>query len=273
MVLPLGHRVNQVGIATNHLGSPDFNAVPSAMHIASTRETNSKLFEMLDFSDSLSDAAEAFYKYMSAVYGLEAEQAAEDAQAHSKERQTKPFRSSFLRLLVGWGYDSNGPEGAVLKSWVESRFGLVPTFHKDMICDFADTAWMDYVAEKMMTPFHGNSILSQLDLLYEYCQWAMAQYVTNGQSHLTLYRGVNSFDGHQVVEHIDRQTAVARLNNLVSFTADREMADCFGETVLTVEVPVAKIAFFNTLLPFYPLKGEGEYLVIGGNYRVHINRI
>lgn len=37
-------------------------------------------------------------------------------------------------------------------------------------------------------------------------------------------------------------------------------------------MPAVKIAFFNTLLPFYPLKGEGEFLVIGGDYRVETNR-
>jgi NAD+--dinitrogen-reductase ADP-D-ribosyltransferase len=29
-----------------------------------------------------------------------------------------------------------------------------------------------------------------------------------------------------------------------------------------------KVAFFNTLLPVHPLKGEGEFLVVGGDYRV-----
>ncbi|MBL8586167.1 MAG: NAD(+)--dinitrogen-reductase ADP-D-ribosyltransferase, partial [Bradyrhizobiaceae bacterium] len=33
-------------------------------------------------------------------------------------------------------------------------------------------------------------------------------------------------------------------------------------------VPLTKIAFFNTLLSVHPLKGEGEYLVIGGDYLV-----
>lgn len=260
-------------MAPGLLGSPDFNAAPTDLHIACTRETNSRLFEMLGFSDSLNDAADAFYKYMVAVYGLEPEQATEDDTAQSGERQTKPYRSSFLRLLLGWGYDSNGPEGAVLKAWVESRFGLVPTFHKERIDDFADTAWMDYLVEKMTTPFHGNAIFSQLDLLYEYCQWAMSRYITSGAQHLTLYRGVNAFEGHEIIERLDRQNVIVRLNNLVSFTADREMADCFGETVLATQVPVSKIAFFNTLLPFYPLKGEGEYLVIGGHYRVQICRL
>lgn len=267
-MLPLGHRTNLVGVPTALLGSPAFAERGGALHIASTCQTNAKLFEMLEFSDSLADAADAFYKYMVAVYGIDPEQAALDEPAN----RTRPYRSSFLRLLVGWGYDSNGPEGAVLKGWVESRFGLYPTFHKDMIADFSDPTWIAYVEEKMATPFHGNAIFSQLDLLYEYCQWALRRYVLAGRTHLTLYRGVNAFEGHQIVAR-DGRCAVARLNNLVSFAADREMADCFGETVLTAEVPVAKIAFFNTLLPFYPLKGEGEYLVIGGDYRVHTSRI
>jgi NAD+--dinitrogen-reductase ADP-D-ribosyltransferase len=83
-----------------------------------------------------------------------------------------------------------------------------------------------------------------------------------------LYRGINSFDEHAVVGRIDKRIAVMRLNNLTSFSSDRSIAECFGDTILTVRVPVAKVAFFNTLLSNHPLKGEGEYLVIGGEYRV-----
>ena len=71
----------------------------------------------------------------------------------------------------------------------------------------------------------------------------------------------------QVVERIDRRTMVMRLNNLSSFSSDRDIAGCFGDTILTVQAPVTKIAFFNALLATHPLKGEGEYLVIGGEYR------
>ena len=34
--------------------------------------------------------------------------------------------ASYLKLLQGWGLDSNSAAGAVLKGWVESRFGIVP---------------------------------------------------------------------------------------------------------------------------------------------------
>jgi NAD+---dinitrogen-reductase ADP-D-ribosyltransferase len=64
------------------------------------------------------------------------------------------YRASYLRLLRGWAYDNNGAEGAVLKGWVESRFGLVPTYHKEKITRFASSAWIRYVEEKMASRFH-----------------------------------------------------------------------------------------------------------------------
>ncbi|MEI6559835.1 MAG: NAD(+)--dinitrogen-reductase ADP-D-ribosyltransferase, partial [Rhodospirillaceae bacterium] len=131
-----------------------------------------------------------------------------------------------------------------------------------------DEPWMAYVCEKMSSRFHNNAIMTQLDLLYEFGQWALERHHASGRRHVTLYRGVNDFSEHQVIERLDRRTVVIRLNNLLSFTSDREAADCFGDTILTAEVPLAKILFFNTLIPRHALKGEGEYLVIGGHYRV-----
>lgn len=260
----IGHSTNLVGLSTSLLGASVFNDNPQELHISGVREMNRQLFEMLGQSDCLPDAGDAFYKYMMAMFGIDPEQ----MEAERKEGARRHYRSSFLRLLKGWGYDSNSPEGAVLKGWVESRFGLFPTYHKEMITRFSTPGWMAYVEEKMSSRFHNNSIYSQLDMLYEFCQWALALYAAPGQRHLTLYRGVNSFDEHQIVERIDRKTVVMRLNNLASFSSDREVADCFGDTILTAHVPVVKIVFFNTLLPIHPLKGEGEYLVIGGDYRV-----
>jgi len=57
-----------------------------------------------------------------------------------------------------------------------------------------------------------------------------------------------------------------RLNSLLSFTSERELAESFGDTILEVEVPTVKILFFNNLLPKHALKGEGEYVAIGGDY-------
>jgi len=196
---------------------------------------------------------------MKAMFGLEPEQQRNGA-AHR-------YRSSYLDLLRGWAFDSNGPEGAVIKGWVESRFGIFPTYHKEQICRISTGAWTSYVEAKMASRFHNNSIYSQLDLLYEFCQWA-APPMHKGKTHLTLYRGINCFDEHRVAQKLDKHSFVVRLNNLVSFSGDREVATCFGDTILTVLVPLQKLVFFNTLLPMHALRGESEYLIIGGDYLV-----
>ena len=257
----IGHSVNLVGVPMELLGRVAFNDHPAPLHIAGVREMNAPHFEMLAQSVDLPDAGDAFGYYMMAMFGIDAEQ-------RESEGKRKRFRSSFLRLIKGWGYDSNGPEGAVLKGWVESRFGIFPTYHKKIIDRISSGAWTTYVEEKMSSRFHSNSIYTQLDLLYEFCQWAIDRYFAPGKTHLTLYRGINSLDEHQAIERIDKRTMLLRLNNLSSFSSDRDIAGCFGDTILTVDVPVPKIAFFNSLLATHPLKGEGEYLVIGGEYRV-----
>lgn len=259
--LAIGHSANLVGVPCNRLGRAEFNDDPVPLHISGVREMNAPLFEMLGQSTDLPDAGDAFSAYMMAMFGIDAEQREKSGDGR------KRYRASFLRLIKGWGYDSNGPEGAVLKGWVESRFGIFPTYHKRIIDRISSGAWTTYVEEKMSSRFHSNSIYAQLDLVYEFCQWALARYFAPGKAHLTLYRGVNALDEHQVVERIDRRTMVMRLNNLSSFSSDRDIAGCFGDTILTVQAPVTKIAFFNALLATHPLKGEGEYLVIGGEYR------
>ncbi len=257
----LGHSTNLVGLPTELIASCGFNADPMPLRLSGVREMNRSLFEML--AADLAEAGEAFACYMMAMFGIDPEQ-----REVARKGAPRRYRASFQRLIKGWGYDSNGPEGAVLKGWVESRFGIFPTFHKESIGRISSGAWTTYVEEKMSSRFHNNAIYIQLDLLYEFCQWALARFAAPDAAHLTLYRGVNAFDEHQVIGHVDNSTVVMRLNNLTSFSSSREIADCFGSTILTARVPVAKVAFFNTLLPSVPLKGEGEYLVIGGDYQV-----
>lgn len=261
----LGHSSNLVGLPTDFLASCDFNDQPMPVHISGAREMNDNLFKMLALAADLKEAAEAFNSYMYAMFGLDPEQRDDRNRGQTQQRR---YRSSFLQLIKGWGIDSNGPEGAVLKGWVESRFGIFPTYHKELINRISTGAWTTYIAEKMSSRFHNNTIYVQLDLLYEFCQWALAYLIAPGQTHLTLYRGINSFDAHHIKEQVGKDHIVMRLNNLASFSSDRDIAGCFGDMILTVKVPLAKLVFFNTLLPMHSLNGEAEYLVIGGDYRV-----
>ncbi len=260
----IGHSTNLVGRPSDLLASCEFNENPAPLCIWGVREMNRSLFDMLAQAGDLQEAGEAFSCYMMAMFGIDPEQQEKAGKGAGRRR----FRSSFLRLIKGWGYDSNSPEGAVLKGWVESRFGICPSYHKVVIEGDSTAAWTTYVEEKMSSRFHNNAIWVQLDLLFEFCQWAIGRFAFPGQTHVTLYRGVNAFDEHRIVERASKRSVVIRLNNLTSFTSDRSIATCFGDTILTAQVPLCKIVFFNGLLSSHPLKGEGEYLAIGGEYRV-----
>lgn len=259
-----GHSTNLVGIPTGLLASAAYNDYPVPLKIGGVREMYASLFSMLRQTECASEAGEVFLHYMEVLFGLDHEQ----RLPPERPNQRRHFRSSYLRLLRGWGFDSNGPEGAVLKGWVESRFGLFPTFHKEILDRFSGMAWVAYVEEKMSSRFHNNAIHTQLDLLYEFGQWAQAHFFSVGHRHLTLFRGVNDFAEHPVVERIDKHRSIVRLNNLTSFTDNRDIADQFGSYILETRVPVTKVLFFNRLIPQAPLKGEAEFLVIGGDYAV-----
>lgn len=258
-----GHSTNLVGIPTGLLASTAFNDASPRLHLAGVREANHGLFVLLDRTTDHEQAAAVFEDYMTVVFGLHPEQRMKTRPTEERRR----YRSSYLRLLRGWAYDSNSPEGAVLKGWVESRFGLFPTWHKSAITRFSSSAWATYVEEKMGSRFHNNAIYGQLDLLYEFAQWSLRREYPD-KDRFRLYRGVNDFEEHPLVDRIDRRTVVARLNSVVSFTRDRDVATWFGGYILQADVPAAKILFFNSLLPHHAVKGEGEVLAVGGNYLV-----
>ncbi|WP_323134631.1 NAD(+)--dinitrogen-reductase ADP-D-ribosyltransferase [Aromatoleum toluclasticum] len=266
-----GHSTNLVGIPTGLIASVAFNDHPLALHIHGVRETNGTLFVMLADATSADEAVLAFQIYMRTVFAL-------DLPREHDAAGRKRYRASYLRLLRGWGFDANGREAAVLKGWAESRFGLHPTFHKEVLGRYPSAAWMAYVEDKMHARFHNNCIHAQLDLLYEYAQHMFRRWLYPGRRHLTLYRGVNDFAEHQVVAWLPRadgrpgraREAIARQNNLVSFTTRRDIADQFGDTILEVEVPLCKLVYCNALMPGPLLRGEGEVLVLGGEYRVRM---
>lgn len=254
---------NLVGLPSGFIGSAAFNAENRPMHIAGAREINPDLFRLLEAPGSPEDRGQMFASYMQVMFGL----VSRPSEPRGDGPVRKHYRASYLRLLRGWAYDSNSPEGAVLKGWVESRFGLFPTFHKSTLGRFNSPSWARYVEEKMGSRFHNNAVFSQIDLLYEFAQWTLDRRA-EGRTSLRLFRGVNDFDEHPIIERRDKRHVVLRLNNLVSFTSDRAVASCFGDCILETSVPSSKVLFFNTLIPQHPLKGEDEILAIGGDYEV-----
>jgi len=262
-----GHSSNLIGLPTAYMASPAFNEKPNPLHIAGTRETATGLFDQLAGQLTREGCGRIFQDYMEVVFGFEAEQKLKED--HLGRRR---YRNSYLKLIQDWGMDSNNAQGAVLKGWVESRFGMFPTFHKENIASFISKSWIVYIEEKMNSRYHNNCIYMQLDLLYEFCQWVIEHFQFPATTHKTLYRGVNSVDGYCFVQARDEQHKILRFNNIVSFTDRTSTASEFGSYILEVEVPMVKLIFFNELLPCHALHGEAEYLVIGGDYQVKILR-
>ncbi|MEI8209847.1 MAG: NAD(+)--dinitrogen-reductase ADP-D-ribosyltransferase [Methylococcales bacterium] len=262
-----GHSTNLIGLSTACIASLDFNETPKPLRIAGTRESASGLFEQLFKQSTREACGQIFQDYMCVVFGFESEQRLRD-DASGRRR----YRNSYLRLIQDWGLDSNNAQGAVFKGWVESRFGLFPNYHKQRIASFSCKDWVMYIEEKMNSRYHNNCIYMQLDLLYEYCQWVIERFQFPSATHKTLYRGVNSLEDHCLVQGEDNHHKIVRLNSLVSFTDHRSIASEFGAYILEVEVPMVKLVFFNELLPHHALHGEAEYLVIGGDYKVKVQR-
>lgn len=259
------YTTNLVGVAAPLLASTPFNAHPLALHIVGTREAHAGLFSLLQTSHDADEASDMFVHYMSLAFGLQ------PAVLPTSSAEARRWRASYIKLLQSWGVDSNGQAGAVLKGWVESRFGLVPCFHKAKLERFPSPAWIAYIEEKASSRFHNNSIYQQLDLLYEFCQWTLQRFKPFGHGrHVSLWRGVTRCE-EQIVSGALRHGAhklVIRLNNLVSFATSAAHAECFGDWVLRSDVPLCKLLFYPGLLPSVPLTGEGEVLAVGGDYEV-----
>ena len=243
------------GIASRH-----FNENPQHLEIQGVKEGNRFLFDKLAAIASQEERALVFNDFMSVKF-----------QLHHWQDQTdtarKSIKNSYLRFLRGWMMDSNAVEGAVLKRWVESRMGITPTYHRARISGIHSQAYFEFSVDVMKGSARTNAIQSQLDILYEYCQFELVRKYLQ-TSHIILYRGTYDASEHDVIEQVGKREQIVRLNNLVSFTSDEERAWEFGSTVWEVHVPLCKIFFYNDLLPGSIMKGEGEYLVIGGEYRV-----
>ncbi len=248
---------NLIGLPTPYFASPAFNLSPAPVHINSVREMNAPLFDELDKMESKEDVAHVFMQHMRVMFELD---------APPEKGQKKNYRANYLRLIKGWLFDSNRPEGAVMKGWAESRFGLSPLFHAGRITGPNCPAYWNYVTEKMHPRFNNNSINAQFDLLYEYAQYYLARFGPR-EGKFALFRGSNlKSDEHQVMETRDAHTWVVRNNSLVSYTADVERADEFGDTLLKVVAPFEKLLCFPGLLPGAIPPSENEFILLGGDY-------
>ncbi|MBF0295123.1 MAG: NAD(+)--dinitrogen-reductase ADP-D-ribosyltransferase [Magnetococcales bacterium] len=254
-------RFNRCNVPSAVLASLDFQHRPERVEIDGVAVIHKDLFCRLERLSCPAERAEQFMDYMTVYFSLAAPENI-GFNSHSRIRRHK---ADYQSLLRGWLFDADGREGAVLKGWVASRFGLLPRYFGGRILPDSEE-YQRFLSQQSAGVYNTNNLEGQLDLLYTYCHYELIRRWPQ-QQHLILYRGVNRLAEHDIVGRLGRRRCVVLLNNLNSFTSNRERADEFGDQILETKVPLQKVFFFNALLPGV-LKGEEEFMVIGGLYEV-----
>jgi NAD+--dinitrogen-reductase ADP-D-ribosyltransferase len=253
--------LNRCNLSPWIIGSEEFQANPAPVEIDGVQATDPGLFRCLETMDDPEERSRFFYDYLRAKFSLE--------EKILRQGKLQPIYS-YLHLLRAWGADSNGPAGAVLKSWAESRFGLLATYHQGRLAEEA-AARTAFLQDRTRGAAKSIGALMQLDLLYTFCQDELRRRFP-GERWRTLYRGTHDSQEYTIRRApgngAPQRCVLVQLNNLSSFTSDPEVAWEFGSSAWEVKVPCAKIVFFSGLLPKGCLTGESEYLVLGGYYNV-----
>lgn len=255
--------INRCNIPPWIIGSEEFQANPRPIEIDGVRTTDGKLFRLLKEMDDPEERSGLFHSYICTKFSPYYES--------DDPSRGKPF-SNYTHFLRSWGADSNGRAGAVLKAWVESRFGLLATYHNGRLAEDA-AARESFMIDRMRGAGKTIGVHMQLDLLFTYCQDELRRRFP-GERWKTLYRGTHDPEEYSIHSRSDdaglrpKRLALVQLNNLSSFTSDPEVAWEFGSQAWEVQVPISKIIFFSGLFPESLLTGESEYLVLGGYYNI-----
>jgi NAD+--dinitrogen-reductase ADP-D-ribosyltransferase len=258
--------INRCNLPADILGGLTYQRHPTPLQIDGVADLHKPLWALLTTFPAPASGPGVLRVTWRATFACKQPEDAGLAAGQSGARA----RASYLRVVRGWAFDSESREAAVLKGWVESRFGLSPRHHGEPLREPGSAAWQRYVEIRAQGLRGTNALESQLDLLYAYTQYELARQFPQ-RTHLRLYRGVNRLAEHETIQDSRQGEKVLLLNNINSFSRSRERAGEFGDDLLAVDVPLPKLAFFSQLLPGM-LRGEDEYVVIGGLYRVRLAR-
>jgi NAD+---dinitrogen-reductase ADP-D-ribosyltransferase len=249
--------INRCNLPADILGSLTYQQHPQPLLLDGIAEFHRELFCHLDKCPNPHERALHFQEYMRCSFLLDYP----DQAGFNPSGQRRRLKADYLRLLRGWLFDSDSQEAAVLKGWVESRFGLLPRHHKMAISGPETDAYLEYLSMRMAGLYNTNSLEAQIDLLYSWCQYELNRQYPD-QQHQRLFRGINGLSRHECYNQ-DRQQPLLLLNNLSSFTSQATYAHAFGDQLLEASIPLTKVLYFPGLLPGQ-LQGEAEWLVIGG---------
>lgn len=257
--------INHCNLPAVILGSLSFQLHPQPLCLDGVYELHRAFFRALDNIKKHEHRAKRFIDYMTVSFRMHKLEEAGLTENASRKR----VNADYLRMLRGWLFDSNSREAAVLKSWVESRFGLLPLYHNGRLDDYTSDRYQRYLQERAEGLYATNALEAQIDLLFTYCQYELTKQYKN-ENLVTLYRGINRLDDYIILEQQSKTDFTLLMNNLNSFTRNRERADEFGDYIIELKAPRQKVLYYASLLPGI-FCGEEEVLLIGGVYQATIN--
>jgi NAD+--dinitrogen-reductase ADP-D-ribosyltransferase len=250
--------INRCNLPAEILGSLSFQRTPKALSLDSVNELYPDLFNQLRQKNHALERSLTFIDYMKQRFHLPSNRLQVNTNGGGGR-----VKANYLNLLHGWQQDVNSRDAALLKGWVESRFGLLTRYHGKSLRSAEDMA--QFVSARSQVLYATNAVEAQLDLLYSYCQFELGQQYPE-QQHLTLYRGINQLEQYDVLACLGSSEYIILLNNLNAFSHQPEHAAQFGRRLLKVRIPLAKILFFQELFP-NELGSGNEYAVLGGLYQ------
>lgn len=257
--------LNRCNLPASILGSDAYQRNPVPLALDCVVELHAEFFDSIKPIQSAKRRSLLFQEYMACAFLLGNSEEAGHQQRHNHKSREK---LDYLRLLRGWMFNSSSVEGAIMKRWVESRFGLLTINHDGLLEQVNTDVKHNYVKSFTEGLYNSNALESQLDLVYSYCQYELNE---QNNEYYQLYRGINNIAQHTTFGKVKNNEQLILLNNLNSFSNDLDACDTFGDIILDVSVPSSKILYFPQLLPGV-LKGENEFLVIGGVYQARIIR-
>ncbi len=126
------------------LGSLTYRRHPVPLDIYDIRAFHTDLFAALALLEQHRGRAPRFMEYMAVHFCLDH---LEGAGLEPDRRRRQPANANYLRMARGWSFDSDGREGAVLKSWSETRSGLLPRQHTGPLGDRDSKARHTYMRQ------------------------------------------------------------------------------------------------------------------------------
>lgn len=256
------HSTNKINIPPFLIAYHGYNqsiTEDSYVNIDGVLEYHRDLFNRISDCVDTSEASEIFVSYMDELF-------------HLKEKVNNKYVNSYLKVLKGWLFDANRAEGAVIKGWAESRFGIIPSFHKEKIESTDDESYYIYLTERMGSYASKNMIEHQFDLLYTYNQYAIRRFLKSSIPRIKVYKGVNSLREFVIISE-NKKEKIMMLNNVTSFTTSKEIACTFGDYIIETEIPFTKVIFMPDLFPVIKFSGESEVISVGGFFHTVVSYI